>query len=666
MERKIIYVAENGSDSADGSKASPFATLERAREEAVKYTSATVEVGRGLYRTSLVLDERDEGCEYRTSEGAVLSGGIRVPLSETLDLPDDIKTRLTPDAADHVRLIDLAAMGYTKKDWGDVYAIGRYQMAFLYEKVKGELTGYNFQVFDNGRRMSLARYPNEGFAKLTGVVDPGEERAYEEIPFARPGIYSIDKDMAARIRKWKSTEGAWYHGYVMFDWADSSSPVTFDLDKLEMHPSYVSKYHAKAGGLFYLYNILEELDVPGEWYLDRNNGKLYVYPMSDDSVFELSMNKTPIFSGKASHVTIDGFNLTCTSADAVKLEGDGNIIRNLCITDIGENAIVLNGYNNLVMGCEISHTGRGGILLRGGERETLTHGNNRAVNNYIHNFSEVYSTYQPGIGLYGVGNYCGNNEISYSPHYAIFYDGNEHLIEYNYVHNIVLHSKDAGAIYSGRDWAAHGTVIRYNILRAIGIGELEPDGIYWDDGLSGQTAYGNILIDVKKYPFLIGGGHDNTVRDNIIIGECLEPIIFDDRFYDGFFRHGSAYNSVATPDSSMFNLLKASPYKSEIWQKKYPSLAEVSLDFNDPTSPHFPVNPANCSIENNIVINKDAHCGKIYEAPMKYSTVRNNHTYHSPDEADFDMNTLKFRKPRKDFPEIPVDKIGLFSGRGDR
>ncbi|MGN1408939.1 MAG: right-handed parallel beta-helix repeat-containing protein, partial [Eubacteriales bacterium] len=414
-----------------------------------------------------------------------------------------------------------------------------------------------------------------------------------------------------------------------------------------------------SGAQYYFYNVLEELDSPGEYYLDRDSGVLYIYPHGKDSVFDISIETSPLISlSGAEHMTLSGFTLTCTRETAVTVRGNDNRIDGLLIKNVANHGITAEGLRNTVENCEITRTGRGGIYLSGGDRTSLTPGENRAVNNFIHDFSEVYQTYQSGVNLSGVGNICAHNEISGSPHMAIGYSGNEHLIEYNSIHDVVLHSSDAGAIYSGFDWAAHGTVIRYNLLRDIGAGDFFPDGIYWDDGLSGQTAYGNILINVRKYAFLIGGGRDNVVRDNIIIGESREPILYDDRNRDGFVNGGWAHQACDTQDAKHWKNLECVPYRSELWAKKYPTLARIITDFSRFNDPDFPINPANCKVENNVIINRDARFGWMAQSVYDYSEIGENYTYHSCEEAGLDPVTFRFIPERDGFRDLSADEIG--------
>ena len=663
----IFYVSASGSDDGDGTKAQPFKTITRAIEAArASAFPATVEVLAGTYHEILSFDERDSECTLITHENAVISGGISVAYADTLALSDEIKARLSPEAAEKVRAIDLNRYGIAPEAYSTVYSIGSYSTASKYD---GYENGINIEVFENDSRMTLARYPNEGYLKLVSVPDQGDPAEYPAQNYTpgwsdrrnhSAGTYIIDEETNERVKAWKNPETAWMFGYFYWDWADASTPVaSFDTESCAVNPMYVSRYGARSGALYYFYNVLEELDSPGEFYIDRDSGVLYVYADRKDSVFDISIENSPLISIKgADNMTVSGFTLTCTLETAVTVSGNDNHIDGLLIKNVANHGVTASGFRNIVENCEITHTGRGGIYLSGGDRATLTPGENRAENNYIHDFSEVYQTYQSGVSLSGVGNVCAHNEISGSPHMAVGYSGNEHLIEYNYIHDVVLQSSDAGAIYAGRDWAGHGTVIRYNLIRDIGSGSFTPIGIYWDDGLSGQTAYGNILINVGQIGLFSGGGRDNVMRDNIIIGESRNPICYDDRYRDGFVNGGWAHAGVDTPDATMWKTLQNVPYTSAIWAEKYPTLARVITDFSRYDDPDFPVNPANSVIENNIIINNDARLGSIAKSVYKYSNVGENYTYHSYEEAGLDPDTFRFTTEREGFEDLSIDEIG--------
>lgn len=671
MANLQIFVSKDAKAGGNGTVHAPYSTLEAAQNAARIAAAAgdcvTVEIASGSYfTTGLTFDARDNGTVYHAAEGAVLTGGITVPYGET-EIPDaSVLGRLSRLAAAKVRMIDLKKHGVDPQSYRLLYPIGAYSTASKYDD---GAVGDNIEVFASDKRMTLARYPNEGYLKIDQVKDVGDVAEFPPQNYWKDwetrrnhngGTYIVDRNTNERMKTWKHPETAWIFGYLYWDWADSSSPLAkIDTDNRAISPRYVSRYACRSGALYYFYNILEELDAPGEWYLDRENGLLYVYPESTDDVYAVSLTPKPLISfAGAADVTISGLTLLCTRTDAISGSGSDLTLDHLTIRNVGGYGITLIGYRNLVRFCEISHTGRGGIVLTGGDRTTLTPGENVAFGNYIHDFSEVYQTYQAGISLSGVGNRCAHNEISHSPHMAIGYSGNDHIIEYNDIHDVVYHSSDAGAIYSGYDWAGHGTIIRYNLLCNIGGDGFTPDGIYWDDGLSGQTAYGNILIDVRKFAFLVGGGRDNVVRDNIIIGESIHPIHYDDRCRDGFVNGGWFRQAVETPDAHEWQNLARVPYRSEIWARKYPTLARITTSFTNPDDPNFPVNPANSVVENNVIINRDAHFGEMAESVYKFNKIGENYTYHTCAEAGFDRETLTFPHGRAGFPPIQSALIG--------
>ena len=660
----IIYVSGSGSDAGDGSLSSPFRSPEKAQETARSIPGSTVRFLDGNYRTILSFDERDNGLTYRAEEGVLLTGGITIDPDKLQPVENLVRSRFAPQAAPHIRVIDLADFGILREELGEVCPIGSYHTANRYDDAP---VGENLEVFSGGRRMLPARYPNGEYLKIDAVLDNGEVNEFpsqnywhdnKNIRNPRGGTYIIDCQTNERAKTWQNPETAWVFGYFYWDWADSSSPVSINTKNRAISPRFVSSFGCRPGALYYFYNILEELDAPGEYFLDRENLLLYVYPYHEEDIIEISLTVNPLIKAEnVENLTLDGFTITSSRTHAVVLTGNNCTLRNLTVRNVAGHGIIVTGSGNLVTGCEITRTGRGGICLNGGDRTTLIPASNRAENNYIHHFSEIYQTYQPGIQLNGVGNICSHNEICFSPHMAIGYSGNCHLIEYNDIHDVVLHSSDAGAIYAGYDWCAHGTVIRYNRLRDIGANGFSPDGIYWDDGHSGQTAYGNILINVKKNSFLIGGGRDNVVRNNLIFGDTRAAIAYDDRNRDGFVNGGWAAQATNHPDAPHWVKLRAIPYTNVYWQEKFPQLSRLKTDLStDPDDPDFPINPAGSEITGNIIIADSI--GNIAPSVYRYSKVEDNHVYARPEDIGLDTETCTFSGQPEGFPRIPADEIG--------
>lgn len=680
-------VSPRGSDEAAGTEAAPFATLERARDairalrQAGRSGTLTVRVLPGEYRTrGLALDGRDSRTLWSASADGevVLNGGISLDPGLFEPVSQAERERLHGEARERVVRIDLARSGLDPSHWGKLYAVGAYNTAAEYD---GDTVGVSCELFFDDRRMTVARYPNGNeFLRIAAVLDVGDVAEFPEQNYFsdwkdrrnhRGGTYILDRETNKRVAAWKSHEDVWMFGYFYHDWADSSTPVqSFDTRVRLVRPRYVSRYACRAGAPYYFYNVFEELDEPGEWYLDRERGLLYLYPPGElaSARIDLSLATNEIIRAEGvEDLTVEGFTLKGTRADAIVIKGDRNTVRECTITNVFGNAIVVEGRDNTVSRCEISHTGRGGIRITGGDRATLTSGNNVAEDNLIHDWSEVYLTYQPAVGLDGVGNVCRHNEIFNSPHMAISYYGNDHLIEYNLVHDVVLQSNDAGAIYSGQDWTAQGTVIRYNCLYDIGGGGFRPQGIYWDDALSGQTAYGNVLVNVARWAFQVGGGRDIVIRNNLLVNSGEWAIAFDERARDGFVRSGWYRAGVDSKEGSMWKRLYAMPYRSETWAGRYPSLARVRDDFSDPEHPDFGVNPSYAAVTGNVVHDAHASIGKIAPSVTRYGTVEGNAIYGPADDPGFvDAANGDYRfRPGADaiarlpgWEPIPFERIG--------
>ena len=688
-----FYVSTKGNDENSGTKDLPFLTIEKA-VEAVRNTDKsgkngiTVCIEGGEYRvSSLEFTKEDSGTEtcpvtYCSYNGEVIiNGGITLNTADFKNVKSypEIAERLSDDAQEHVMVIDLTKEPYslTSDDWGKIYAIGSYHTADNYD---GDYTGPLYcELFVDDIRQTVARYPDNEYLYTEEVVKTGlgkesdgaltEVKDWYEIRNPEPDVYKVNSELVKRISGWENLDDVWMFGYWKYDWADASTPIgNFDKDTCELSPRFVSLYGTKTDAPYYFFNVLEELSAPEEWYLDREKGLLCMWEPEnkDNAEIILSLSLNPVINSEADYITFDGLTVKGTRSDGVVITGNNNTVQNCLIKNVAGNALVMNGSNNLAYNNEITRTGKGGIIISGGDTETLTPGNSKADNNYIHDWSEIYQTYQPAVTLEGVGNICSHNEMANSPHEAITYKGNNHIIEYNLIHDVCLLSDDAGAIYSGRSWVWYGNVVRYNCIYNVGSENHGPDGIYLDDAVSGQKIYGNLLINIPSNSIHVGGGRDNVITNNIILNPGNNALRFDDRAREGAIENGW-FTHAYIGSGDMWEALYNSPWQSETWQKAFPEYKNCTDDISKSDSPDYIPNPAS-TFRNNIIINKNMGYGEIYSSVWKFSDISENAIYNvgkcdeifvDPDNGDYNIKDIdEIRKVAPDFEEIPLDKIG--------
>ena len=533
-----FFVASDGNDTNPGSESEPFATLQRARDEVRKHTQAgstsesiTVFVRGGTYRVtdSLTLDARDSGTEiapvvWRAATGEevrLLGGPTLSPDAFRPVTGENVLGRIDGVAPGKVLQIDLKALGIDE--------LGHYADRFRGAPAVPEL-------FFNDQRLAIARWPNQGWTTIGKIIDSGSIPRIGD-KSNRPGIFEYEGDRPAG---WNVEAGIWLQGYWCFDWyAETIKIKALDREKRQITLATPTVYGVKQGNpsprRYRALNLLEELDQPGEFYIDHANGLLYLWPPSElaGSRIVLSTLNAPLLVIKdAAHVVFRGFIVEAGLGHGIEMTGGrGNRIESCEIRNTRLLGIrVSGGIAHCVAGCEIHDTGTGGLVLEGGDRKTLTPAGHEALDNHIWQFSRHQPTSAYGLILGGVGNRAAHNLIHDAPHQAIGIRGNDHIFEYNIVHDVVTETDDAGALYKGRNPSCRGNVIRYNFWRDIG----SPMGhgtaaVYFDDGDGGDTVFGNIFLRCGHpgrgsfATVFSHGGHDNLAQNNIFI-DCKRAL----------------------------------------------------------------------------------------------------------------------------------------------
>ena len=580
----IFYVSTVGNDSWSGmipksnlnSTDGPFATLDAARN-AIRALKAAhslpqgeiiVEIEEGIYELSKAfeLEVNDGGTNshsriiYRAqnSSKVVLSGGKKVT-EWNLVTDENILEKFSPGVRGKIYQSDISALGID--DFGSP-------------------GGGDIELFFNDMPMQISRYPNKGFVKITGLLneDPVDVRGTKG---DKVGKFHYDDP---RINQWKDEKEAWVDGYWFWDWNEQRQKVAkIDTVKkiIEVDRPY-NTYGYRIGQWFYGFNLLSEIDEPGEYYVDRGTGLLYFYPPSDikEGYAYVSMNKNIISINKGSFLTIRGLIFEGCRGTVVEMKDCSDVLLAACtIRNAGDKGVTIDGgMRDGVVGCDLYGLASDGITIKAGDRKTLLAGACFADNNNIHDIARIERVYHPGISLSGVGNRATHNRIFHLPHFAVYFSGNDHLMEYNEIFDVCYESNDAGAMYGGRNWTMRGNVIRYNYLHDIsGFQGKGCVGVYLDDAFSGVDIIGNVFDKVTR-AMMIGGGRDNHVLNNIFV-DCVPSLHVDARGLGWMHDHPEAWIREAEEKGTILGIA----YNKPPYSIRYPKLMNILND--EPKAP---------------------------------------------------------------------------------
>jgi Right handed beta helix region len=575
-----FFVAPGGDDANPGTKGKPFASLERARDavraaNAQGPAGATVWLRGGVYERTATfkLDQRDSGTEdapvvYRAfdNEDVRIMGGRLIPTTAVTAVADEaVRARIVDEAArDKVLRADLAALGIT--DFGEVRARG-FRRPYI---------PAHMELFINDEAMHLARWPNEGVVPIGEVIDAGSVPRDEDFS-NRGGKFKYDFDRPAH---WQQADDIWLSGLFGYGFADDTIKVaSIDTVSKTITMAQPHMYGIKSGRSFHGYfalNLLEEIDEPGEYVVDRNAGVLYFYPSGniDGARIAVSMLEEPMVAMEgASHVILRDLSFEVTRGMGVYIErGSGNLVAGCTLRNMGIVAVCIGmgiesdtmyrhemtgkpvsralgswhehiyensvfdrqaGTNHGVVGCDISNIGAGGVHLGGGDRKTLTPAGNYVKNCHIHHFNRLGRSYKAGVNIDGVGNRIEHCDIHDCPNNAIYLHGNDHVIEFNEVHHACLDADDMGVFYMGRDPSEQGNVIRHNFWHHNGNDHGSTCVIYFDDDSCGVQVLGNVIYQAKGAGVWINHGCDHVFENNMFVQtNGTVPACVDTRAYD--------------------------------------------------------------------------------------------------------------------------------------
>ncbi|NGM38543.1 right-handed parallel beta-helix repeat-containing protein [Methylobacterium sp. DB0501] len=413
-----------------------------------------------------------------------------------------------------------------------------------------------FEVYDGEGPMHPARWPSEGFAKAEAGEGPSFTLA------GAPASARDEPDLWA--------EGTWRWGWLFEAMPVVRTAARGPDTRLTLDRPPFDGF--RAGAPVRLVHLLAGLDRPGAWWRDARSGTLLAWPRGGDEV-EVSVADTLLAADGASHLRIERLRLAMARGDLVSVRGGRDVViaESVLGPSGGRGAVFDGARDSGVIRSDIAGTGAEGVVLAGGDRRTLTPGGLFLRDSRLTGYARRERTQHPAVALAGVGGEVAGNYIHDTPAYAVHLRGNDHKVTGNEVARLLQGATDAGAIYSGRDWTARGTLIAGNFLHDIRAdADHEIKGVYLDDMASGFTVSGNLFLRVDQ-PVFLGGGRDNRVEGNVFVASS--PAIHVDSRGQTWAR-----DAIEDPESELRGAYASMPVESAPWRARYPRLPGLLYD----------------------------------------------------------------------------------------
>ena len=662
--------------NATGTADAPFATMTQARNHVrrlraqgetpaggvtVYFRGGTYPVTETVHFTAEDSGTPESPIVYAAYPGEtpVFSGGLYfsgndfnpvtdIEMLKRLKIADAGKT----DAQKNVVCINLFDYGLTSDDLDyaqEFWKNGDLREDFREERQDANYIPHNMQVFWDDEALHLARYPNKiegtfaenpystylGMREITEAGKP--ETSSEGASYALPSFKTYEE----RIKKWKNYEDVIIFGMMAYEFgserriAGSINPDTMTVELKTQAWAELLQYNR-----YGFENVFEELDAPGEYYIDKETGVLYIYSENDmsnasdasgtSSKPNVSSESTPtikisVFDENymidldgASDITFEGLTFELTKGSVARVVSGENCIFSGCtFKNFGGMGVKLgtwvissrdywefysekdgfnkdiiyehppeeHGFNHVIKGCIFLNTGYAAADIASGHVLERKSGGMRFENNLVWHSGLLGGTYNSGLVLNGVGITVKNNSFFFCEGQAI----NGNVVDTEIIYNEFCDSpcnmsEDTGAIYLNYVCINDGVKIRYNYFhdvsnrdaRGIGFDYRRRGSGYYDNSMPFQDFSFNVL-------YRMPGGSTFTIvgpstRINNIFIDCDDPLTYPEEWL----RYTA--EDALTPaellknnDRTQWSLYRTGLYKNEQWRKNYPELYEYYL-----------------------------------------------------------------------------------------
>ena len=515
-EKNMIFVSPSGNDNSSGTIDAPLATLSAAKEKAKNFDGeVTVFFREGTYT-----------------------------IENTVNFDADDKSDVVYKAHRNEKVMFTSGSPYTGFDECTVNGVR------AFKKNIGKGADFNI-LFNEKTTLSRTRYPENGYLYVSETSDddiqPGDDKN-DQYHAGFLGMY-IDK---SKFGDFKNPE--YVEIKLLHFWKDETLLIkSYDKESGHIAFNKTSTMRINKNDRFFLQNVFEMLRKPGQWYLDKAEGVLYVIPEAGDT----PENYTVWGSTTETMISVDGIDgisfenilfrangfyylperehsqaaynaKTCISYKNAK----SFHIKNCEFKDIAECSVFLgsNVQNASIESCLFNNIGAQAVYVHG-ENIDINDPNvtkNITISNNL--ISEYGRTYFNAVAILVI--HANSVDITHNEIHDGYYTAISVGWVWGYSHNVCYNNRICdNLIYNiGQGWLSDmggiymlgnqpNTVISGNVIHNVSADPEEGGyggwGIYLDEGSSYMLVEKNLVYSCGSDSYHLHYGSYNTLRNNI-------------------------------------------------------------------------------------------------------------------------------------------------------
>ena len=539
MGSNDLIVATNGDDSNPGTVDAPLKTFEKAKE-ILKNSSdngqATVWFREGIYT-----------------------------ISETVEFTASDKSNVLFRSYPNEKVI-FSGSEEISGNWSETTING--VNAFVTDISIESENDYFRSLFKGDKRLSRSVYPKEGVFKVAG-----EPKENEAVPSSwAPDFFTHAIAFYANTNEILDFANPTdVDVKLMHFWRDDLMPIhSVDTSTGRIVTSKPSAMRVRIDDNFIYENVKEALSLPGEWYLDRTEGKLYYIPEEGDTtentVLYAGVNEQLFTFDGIGNIYFQGIDFKNTDWDhvdgthtgkafdpshplysiikygadhpqaafevpaAINISASSGINFTDCrFENISYTAVKFEkaSKNCNITSCSFNEIGANAIFIHGDFVVPATTQNINVADCHIQKYGRIFNNAIGILLTHAIDCNLENNEIHDGWYTGIsvgwnwgYTDNSTNNIKIcnNLIYNIGNGwLSDMGAIYTLG--IQPDTVISGNVIYNVGCDEGRYGyggwGIYLDEGSSGILVEKNLVYDCSSETFHQHYGKDNEVKNNI-------------------------------------------------------------------------------------------------------------------------------------------------------